>query len=81
MTNALVCVSSGGPVTSVTWTRNDTIIISNETKTVLKNAVTAEYIHTLTVTEGQTGIYRCTVNNNEQSAHSTSVNIQGCITL
>ena len=54
----LTCISTGGPATTVTWTR-DSITITEGTDTVLNNAVTAQYTHTLTVTA--TGEYTCTV--------------------
>ena len=76
MSSALICVSTGGPVTSVTWKR-DNIEISSETNTVLTDLVTAEYIHSLTMIEGQTGIYQCTVSNNIMSTISGRINIQG----
>ena len=42
----LTCISTGGPATTVTWTR-DSITINEGTKTVLNNATTAQYTHTL----------------------------------
>ena len=78
LSNALVCVSTGGPVTSVTWMRNGQPL-SGETKTVLKNPVPAKYIHTLTVTRGQIGMYQCRVSNNEQFIVSTTITVQGYI--
>ena len=50
----LTCISTGGPVT---WTR-DNVGVTEGTKTVL------QHIHTLTVTGKQSGLYKCTVNNN-----------------
>ena len=44
----LTCISSGGPATIVTWTRNSETVSGG--MTVLDNAVTAQYTHTLTVT-------------------------------
>ena len=44
----LTCMSTGGPATTVTWTRDsDTITEGN--RTVLHDGVTAQYTHTLTV--------------------------------
>ena len=42
----LTCISTGGPATTVTWTR-DSITINEGTETVLNNATTAQYTHTL----------------------------------
>ena len=44
----LTCISTGGPATTVTWTRDSEVITGG--MTVLDNAVTAQYTHTLTVT-------------------------------
>ena len=62
----LTCVSTGGPATNVTWTRDSTSPITDGSRTVLVNATTAEYIHTLNVTGGE-GNYTCTVANNKPS--------------
>ena len=47
--STLTCISTGGPATTVTWTR-DSIIITEGAETVLNNRVTAQYTHTLIVT-------------------------------
>ena len=62
----LTCVSTGGPATTVTWTR-DGAVVSNEanhmfTKTVT-NQLTATYHNTLTVTGREPGSYTCSVAN------------------
>ena len=67
----LSCISTGGPVTAVTWTR-DSITVTQGTETVLVNATTAEYIHTLNVTGRVEGRYTCTVANNKPSDGSAS---------
>ena len=71
----LTCNSTGGPATTVTWTR-DTNIIYQGTETVLNDRVTAQYIHTLTVTEATSfnGTYSCVVSNNKPSSASVTVN-------
>ena len=56
----LTCISTGGPATTVTWTR-DSITVTEGTETVLNDPVTARYTHTLTVTER--GSYTCHVSN------------------
>ena len=61
------CISTGGPATTVTWTRDSTAVTHGTTETVLVNATTAEYIHTLKVTGKVEGRYTCTVANNKPS--------------
>ena len=70
----LTCISTGGPATNVTWTR-DSIIVTEGTVTVLDDPVTAQYTHTLTGSLG--GLYRCTVANDKPSADSAQYDIQG----
>jgi hypothetical protein len=41
-----VCISTGGPATTVTWTRDFTTVTQG-TQTVLNDGVTAQYIHTI----------------------------------
>ena len=43
---------------------------------MLDDPVTAQYTHTLTVTERQGGQYQCTVSNNKPSHNSTSLTVQ-----
>ena len=52
----LTCISTGGPATTVTWTR-DSVTITEGTETVFDNPVTAQYTHTLTVTRRLEGLY------------------------
>ena len=70
----LTCISTGGPATTVTWTR-DSITVTEGTETVLDDPVTAQYTHTLTVTTG--GEYTCTVSNNKPSSDSASITLAG----
>ena len=67
----LTCISTGGPATTVTWTRDSTTVTEGN-KTVLNDPVTAQYTHTLTVTGISPGLYTCTVANNKPSSDSTS---------
>ena len=70
----LTCISTGGPATTVTWTRgsND---VTEGTETVLDDPETAQYTHTLTVTtEGE---YTCTVENNKPSNDSATITLGG----
>ena len=66
------CISTGGPATTVTWTRDSTTVTHGTTETVLVNATTAEYIHTLKVTGRMEGRYTCIVANNKPSNGSAS---------
>ena len=66
----LTCISTGGPATTVTWTRDIVEVIEN-TKTVLDDTVTAQYTHTLTVTEILEGLYRCLVSNKASMSSGT----------
>ena len=59
---SLTCISTGGPATTVTWTR-DAVTVTEGTETVLDNRVSAQYNHTLTVTGRLPGLYTCTVAN------------------
>ena len=67
----LTCISTGGPATTVTWTRDSTTVTEGN-ETVLNDPVTAQYTHTLTVTGRLPGLYTCTVANNKPSSDSTS---------
>ena len=71
----IICTSTGGPVTTVTWTRDESTDITEGTKTVLANRKTAQYIHTLTGNVG--GEYTCTVANNIPTSVSITTRIRG----
>ena len=66
----LTCISTGGPATTVSWTRDSVEILEN-TETVLDDPVTAQYTHTLTVTEILEGLYRCIVANKVSTSSGT----------
>ena len=72
----LTCISYGGPVTNVTWTRDNVIIPEGEKATVLNNPRTAQYTHTLTLTGRLDGTYCCTLSNNKPSHDSAQLLIQ-----
>ena len=72
----LTCISTGGPATTVTWTR-DSVPAVGERETVLDDPVTAQYTHTLTVTGRLPGLYTCTVANCRPSTGSASITVQG----
>ena len=71
----LTCVSTGGPATTVTWTRYSTTVTGG-TETVLNDPVTANYNHTLTVAGGIAGLYTCRIAN-DVSAVSANLTVQG----
>ena len=71
----LTCISTGGPATTVTWTKDSTTVTEG-TETVLNDPVTAQYTHTLTVTGRQEGLYNCTVKNNKPSSASAALNVE-----
>ena len=64
----VTCITTGGPATTVTWTR-DTDTVTEGAETVLDDRVTAQYTHTLIVTEPTTfnATYSCTVSNKKSS--------------
>ena len=72
----LACISTGGPATNVTWTRDSTTVTQG-TQTVLNDPVTAQYTHTLTVTGRFPGLYTCTVANNKPSIDSATLSVTG----
>ena len=75
----LTCISTGGPATTVTWTR-DSVLASGDVMTVFNGNTTApQYTHTLTVTggSGMGGLYNCTVANKRPSSASASYTVQG----
>ena len=72
----LNCISTGGPATTVIWTRDSTTVTEGN-ETVLNDPATALYTHTLTVTGRLPGRYRCTVKNNKPSTKSKYFIVQG----
>ena len=72
----LTCISTGGPATTVTWTRY-THIFTTGNETVLDNPVTAQYTHTLTLTGRGTGRYRCAVANKVSPFSSAELFVRG----
>ena len=69
----LHCVSYGGPVTTVTWTKDSEEIEGG--LTVLESAKYSRYRHTLHVNEE--GVYSCTVSNNKPSISTATINVAG----
>ena len=76
----LTCISTGGPATTVTWTRDSATAMGDE-MTVLDNAETAQYTHTLTVTGSIDGpnTYQCTVSNNKPSQDTANITVRGIV--
>ena len=72
----LDCISTGGPATTVSWTRSSTTVAEGTTETVLNDPVTANYTHTLTSTAGTAGLYKCMIANNVSNA-SAQLLVQG----
>ena len=75
----LTCISTGGPATTVTWTRDSTTTVTEGTKTVLDDPETAQYTHTLMVETA--GDYMCTVANriSSSSANITLKSMVLCV--
>ena len=76
VTYTFTCISSGGPATTVTWTRDYVVIPEGERTTVLDSLRSARYIHNLTLTGRLDGIYHCIVSNNKPSQDSAQLLIQ-----
>ena len=74
----LTCISTGGPATTVTWTRDSATAMGDE-MTVLDNVTTARYTHTLTVTGRLGGLYQCNVSNAKPSSDSAILRVQGAV--
>ena len=71
----LTCISTGGPATTVTWTRDSTPVAEG-TETVLNDPITAKYTHSLTVTGRYPGLYNCTVANDKPSQASANYTVK-----
>ena len=72
----LTCISTSGPATTVTWTRDSGEVVG-VTNTVLNNRMTAQYTHTLSVTGRLVGLYTCTVTNDKPSSASATITVEG----
>ena len=78
----LTCISTGGPATTVTWTRDSTTVTEgndNVINTVVDNRITGQSIHILLVTGRVEGVYRCSVNNSVSTGSSLQLNVTGAI--
>ena len=70
----LTCTSTGGPVSTVSWRRDGTILSDGSTYNItsqVTDTVTATYTHTLTVTGRLEGQYQCSVSNIRTPSGST----------
>ena len=76
----LTCTSTGGPATTVTWTRDGATVSYDDdhvlTQTVVGRAAIT-YSNVLTVTGREPGSYQCTVVNVRGSGSSQSLMVQG----
>ena len=76
----LTCISTGGPATTVTWTRDSTTVTEGN-ETMLNNPVNSQYTHTLTVRGRLGGVYKCTVENNKPSNRFTVKGLDHTVSL
>ena len=79
-TFTVICTSTGGPATTVSWTSNSSAVTEDRIHSItsqISNAVTATYTHTLTVTGRLVGEYVCNVSNNKPSLSSEVVAVVG----
>ena len=72
----LTCISTGGPATTVTWTRDSETAVGTQISLVV-DGVAAQYNHTLTVTGRLPGVYTCTVDNEVSPQDSESFTVEG----
>ena len=72
----LTCISSGGPATTVTWTRDPPPAVGrNETDVI--DGETGTSNNTLLVTGRMEGLYTCTVSNRVSNGSSASLTVAG----
>ena len=78
------CISTGGPATTVTWTR-DFVTVTETQRSHVENPVNAQYTHTLTIPYNHTlietqtleGLYKCSVSNAVSFASSAELHVHG----
>ena len=75
----LTCISTGGPATTVTWTRDSTTAMGDAVTVFnfTNDAETAQYTHTLTVTGRLGGDYQYTVSNDKPSEAVADFTVEG----
>ena len=76
VTFSLTCNATGGPVSSVIWTR-DGLLLDNTGPLVLINASTASYTNVLEVNNRTPGTYMCQIRANNQILTSESFIVHG----
>ena len=70
----LTCTSTGGPATTVSWSRDGTTLSDDSNHDItsqVMDTVTATYTNTLTVTGRLAGQYECSVSNSRTPSGST----------
>ena len=67
----LTCVSTGGPATTVTWTRDGAAATGVASQNVT-STLAATYVNTLTVTGRLPGNYTCSVTNARTAPPATA---------
>ena len=72
----LTCISTGGPATTVTWTRDSAPAVGTN-ETVVVDGVTSTSNNTLLVTGRMEGLYSCTVSNRVSNESSASLTVAG----
>ena len=75
----LTCISTGGPATTVSWTRDNVDITGEQNETVLNDPVTARYTHTLNISTAR--VYTCTVANKKPSSASARITVTGMYSM
>ena len=75
----LTCISTGGPATTVTWTRDSSPASGNQRIQFNGDTSDPQYTHNFTVTggSGMGGLYTCTVANDKPSSASVELTVQG----
>ena len=76
----LTCIFTGGPATTVTWTRDSSPASGYQTTQFNSDTTAPQYTHTLTVTggSGMGGDYTCTVANDKPSEASAQFTLEDC---
>jgi len=70
----LTCTSTGGPATTVSWTRGNSTL--SATSQIVTNSVTGTYKNTLRVAMREVGTYVCNVSN-IRSSDTRSLTVLG----
>ena len=78
LNSVLTCISTGGPATTVIWTRKSrddvvTMVNNGPQVSVLYNSLSGQYIHTLRVSQTDMVVYECFVSNNKPSSAKAAV--------